>query len=100
MGAKKAGQTLLMIGQPRRRGKEGGGEVQMEASINRVLAGQLCGASGVLHEGHGADRGDRTMMHAIEGAIGVIGVAAPIVCVDDDGRAGPLVIGLADLPLQ
>ena len=63
------------------------GEVQMKAGVDPALPGERRRARRILHEDHGAHRGDGARRDAFENPGRGLGVASPVVRVDDE-KAG------------
>ena len=55
----------------------------MEARFDLMLTGEYCGSIGILHEHHGADRGDGSAQTAFQNPVRSQRVSAPIISVYD-----------------
>jgi hypothetical protein len=86
--------TLVMADKPgwNSRRRERRGEVEVEASVDPMIAGNYSGAFRVFHENHGAHRRDSAAQDAVQGAVGRFAIPAPVIGVHDKET------GFAQLP--
>src|SRR5262249_464486 len=59
-------------------------EVEMQCRINAALTCNAGSSLRILHKRHGANRGDSSALDAVEGFVCSLGVAAPVIGVQDE----------------